>query len=76
MYNTKVTTLFCECMQFIMLNILILIEKFLYISNNRYVEIICANYDGSWMNDMCTVCLANFVGCPTKVVWPTAFFMK
>ena len=76
MYNMKVTTLFCEHMRFIMLNILILIENFLYIINNRYVEIICARYDGSWMNDACTVCLADFVGLPAKVIQPTTFSLK
>ena len=36
----------------------------------------CAKYDRSRMNDVLTVCLANFVGLPAKVVWPTAFFLK
>ena len=38
---------------------------------------LCATkYDRSWMNDVCTACLANFVGLLAKVVWPTAFFLK
>ena len=60
----------------IMLNILILIKKLLYIINNGYGEIICAKYDGSRMNDACTVCLADVVGLPAKVIWPTTFFLK
>ena len=36
----------------------------------------CAKYDRSRMNNACTVCLADFVGLPTKVVWLTAFFLK
>ena len=63
-------------MQFITSDILNLIEKFLYIINNRYSEIICAKYDSSIMNDACTVCPADYVGLPAKVIWPTAFFSK
>ena len=59
-----------------MSNILILIKKLLYIINKEYSEIICAKYDGSWMNDACTVCPANIVGLPAKVIWPTAFLLK
>ena len=36
----------------------------------------CAKYGRSRMNDAHTVCLADFVGLPAKVVWPTAFFSK
>ena len=36
----------------------------------------CAKYGRSRMNDVCTVCLANFVGLPAKVVWLTTFFLK
>ena len=60
----------------ITLNNLNLIEKFLYIINNIYSEIICAKYDSSIMNNACTVCLANYVSLPAKIVWPTAFFLK
>ena len=59
-----------------MLNILILIKKLPYIINNKYGEIICAKYDGSSMNDACTICPADFVSLPAKVVWLTAFFLK
>ena len=60
----------------ITLNILILIKKLLYILNNGYGEIICAKYDGSRMNNVCTVCPANDVGLPAKVIRPTKFFLK
>ena len=36
----------------------------------------CAKYDGSMMNNVHTVCPADFVGLPAKVVWPTTFFLK
>ena len=36
----------------------------------------CAKYDGSMMNDACTVCPADIAGLPTKVVMPTLFFLK
>ena len=36
----------------------------------------CAKYGRSRMNDVCRVCLADFVSLPTKVVWLTAFFLK
>ena len=35
-----------------------------------------ATYDRSRMNNVCTVCPANFVGLLAKVVWLTAFFLK
>ena len=35
-----------------------------------------AKYDRSRVNDVHTVCLANFVSPPAKVVQPTAFFSK
>ena len=35
-----------------------------------------AKYDSSIMNDLHTVCLANNVGLPTKVVCPTTLFSK
>ena len=36
----------------------------------------CTKYDRSRMNDALTVCLANFVSLPAKVIWPTVFFLK
>ena len=36
----------------------------------------CAKYGRSRLNDVCTVCPANFVGLPAKVVWQTTFFSK
>ena len=40
------------------------------------MEIINAIYDSSMMNNLLTVSLANFVGHPAKVIWPTTFFFK
>ena len=57
-------------------NILNLIKKFLYIINDRYSEVMYAKYCRSRMNNACTVCLADFVGLPAKVIWPTAFFLN
>ena len=59
-----------------MKNILNLFEKFLYIINDRHSEVMCVKYGRSRMNDVCTVCPANFVGLPAKVIQPTAFFSK
>ena len=59
-----------------MKNILNLFKKFLYIINDRHSEDMCAKYGRSRMNNACTVCLANFVGLPAKVIWLTAFFSK
>ena len=36
----------------------------------------CAKYGRSRMNSVHTVCLANFVSLPAKVVWPTTFLLK
>ena len=44
--------------------------------NDRHSEVMCAKYGRSRMNDACTVCPADFVGLPAKVVWPTALFLK
>ena len=57
-------------------NILNLFKKFLYIINDRHSEVMCAKYGRSRMNDVCTVCLADFVSLPAKVVQLTAFFLK
>ena len=35
-----------------------------------------AKYDRSRMNNVHTVCPADFVGLPAKVIWPTTFFLK
>ena len=59
-----------------MKNILHLFKEFLYIINDRYSEVMCAKYGGSRLNDACTVCLADFVGLPTKVIQLTTFFLK
>ena len=63
-------------MGFIKLNILILIEEFLYIIIDRYIEIINAKYDSSVMNDVLTISATDFVCLPAKVAWLTAFFLK
>ena len=36
----------------------------------------CAKYGRSRMNDVHTISLADFVGLPAKIVWPTTFFLK
>ena len=36
----------------------------------------CAKYGRSRMNDVHTIGLADFVGCPAKVGWSTTFFSK
>ena len=63
-------------MQSVMLNNFNLIENILNIINNKHYLITCAKYYSSNMNDVCTVYPANIVGLPTKVVWPTAFFLN
>ena len=57
-------------------NILNLFKKFLYIIIDRHSEVMCAKYGRSRMNNVHTICLADFVSLPAKVVWPTAFFSK
>ena len=39
-------------------------------------KVLIAKYGGSRMNDACTICPADFVGCPAKIVWLTTFFSK
>ena len=56
--------MYSVCIQSSTKDILILIEKFLYIINDRYSEVMCAKYDISRMNDVLTVCPADFVGLP------------
>ena len=38
--------------------------------------VVGVKYDSSRMNDAHTVCLADIVSLPAKVVWLTAFFLK
>ena len=52
------------------------IQNFLYIINDRHSDVMCAKYGGSRMNNVHTICPANFVSLPAKVVWPTTFFSK
>ena len=40
------------------------------------VRVMCAKYGRSRMNDVCTVCPADFVGLPAKVIQLTTFFSK
>ena len=58
-------------------NILNLFEELLYIIYLLYiVRDMCAKYGRSRMNDVHTICLADFAGLPVKIVWPTTFFSK
>ena len=52
------------------------IQKFLYIINDRHSKVMCAKYGRSMMNSVHTVCPADFVGLPAKVVWLIAFFLN
>ena len=63
-------------MQFIMSNIFDLIENFIDIINNKCCLIMGAKYYNSSMNDGCTICLANIVSHPAKVVQPTTFLLE
>ena len=60
----------------IMLIFFNLIKNFFDIINNKYYLITCAKYYSFNMNDSHTVYPADIVSLPTKVVWPTAFFLK
>ena len=60
----------CTCAKYFCPN-----ENFLYIIYARYSEDMCAKYGRSRMNDAHTISLADFVGCPAKVVRSTAFFL-
>ena len=51
-----------------------LVQNFLDIINNKHCLIMCAK--NSSMNDAHTICPANIVSLPAKVVWTTAFFLK
>ena len=57
-------------------NILNLFEELLYIIYARHSEDMCAKYGKSRMNNVHTICLANFASLPAKIVWPTTFFLK
>ena len=41
-----------------------------------YSEVLIAKYGGSGMSNVCTVCLADFVSLPAKVLWLATFFLK
>ena len=60
----------------IMLNIFNLIKNVIDIIINKNYIVVGAKYDGSRMNDACTVCPADFVSLPAKVLWPTGSFKK
>ena len=59
-----------------MKNILNLFEELLYIIYARHSEDMCAKYGRSRMNDVHTICLADFASLPAKIVRPTTFFSK
>ena len=63
-------------MQSIMSNIFNLLENFVDIINNKYGLIIGAKYHSSNMNDAYAMSLYDIVGHPTKVLWPTTFFLN
>ena len=63
-------------MQSIMSNIFILIENFIDIINNKCSLIMDAKYYSSNMNNACTICLANIVSLPARVIQLTTFFLK
>ena len=53
-----------------------LLENFVDFISNKYGLIIGAKYHSSNMNDAYTMSLYNIVSCPTKVIWPTTFFLN
>ena len=59
-----------------MLNIFNLLENFVDIINNKYGLVIDAKYHSFNMNDVHTMPLYDIVGCPTKVIWLTTFFLN
>ena len=59
-----------------MKNILNLFKELLYIINDRPSEVMCAKYGRSRMNDVHTICPADFANLPAKIVWLTTFFSK
>ena len=61
-------------MQSVMSNIFNLIDNFIDII--KKCLIMGAKYYNSSMNDAHTIYPADIVGHPTKVVWPTAFFLE
>ena len=63
-------------MQSIMSDNFNLLESFVDIIDNKYGLIIGVKYHSSNMNDACTISPNNIVSCPTKVVWPTTFFLN
>ena len=63
-------------MQSVMSNIFNLIENVVDIIITKYCLIIGAKYYNSNMNDVCTMFLTDIVGCPTKVIWLTTFFLN
>ena len=59
-----------------MWNISNLIENYVDIIKKKYCLIICAKHYNSNMNNACTMFPIDIVSHPTKVVWPTAFFLE
>ena len=59
-----------------MKNILDLFKELFYITYDRHSGDMCAKYGRSRMNDVHTICPADFVGLPAKIVRSTTFFSK
>ena len=74
--TTQIVTILNLCIQFVMSNILNLIENFIDIINNKCCLIMCAKYYNCNMNDAHTICPGDIVSHPAKVIWPTTFFLK
>ena len=62
-------------MQSIVLKNFDLFKILLDIINNYHYLITCAKYYSSNMNYVHTICPANIVSLPAKVVWLTIFFL-
>ena len=59
-----------------MKNILDLFEELLYIIYARHSEDMCAKYGRSRMNNVHTICPADFASLAAKIIWPTTFFSE
>ena len=56
--------------------ILNLFKELLYIIYDSHSKVLIAKYDGSRMNDACTISSADFVSRTAKIVQSTTFFSK
>ena len=57
-------------------NIIDLLKILNYISNHKHLSIMNAKFHSSMMNIEHDIFPTDIVGCPTKVVWLTAFFLN